>query len=161
MGNAEFPLIDLYSFSNELISQHNVIGFRGPLHIYDGKLLNIYNPNEISWGGDIEKMEGERRFAFIPVALPHCISLPLPPSLCLSLSLSCPVSRTLPSLSSVSLSHITSVPPVVQPGITSGSVNWVHSPAQSRTFNPCVAFGSIWPDSMFNVSVLSGVNKQT
>lgn len=47
-GNAEFPLIDVYSFSNELISQHNVIGFRGPLHIYDGKLLNIYNPNEIS-----------------------------------------------------------------------------------------------------------------
>lgn len=47
-GGGEFSLIDLYSFSNELISQHNVIGFRGPLHIYDAKLQNIYNPNEIS-----------------------------------------------------------------------------------------------------------------
>lgn len=43
-------LIDLYSFSNELISQHNVSGFRGPLHIYDSQLQYIYNPNEISWG---------------------------------------------------------------------------------------------------------------
>lgn len=77
-GNAGFSLIDLYSFSNELISQHNVIGFRGPLHIYDGKLQNIYNPNEISWGGDIEKVEAASGFAFIPVALPHCILLPPP-----------------------------------------------------------------------------------
>lgn len=82
------PLIDLYSFSNDLISQHNVIGFRGPLHIYDGKLLNIYNPNEISWGRDIEKMKGERRFAFIPAALPHCTPLPLPPTSSLSFSFS-------------------------------------------------------------------------
>lgn len=32
-------------------------------------------------------MKGERRFAFIPVALPHCISLLLHPTLSLSLSL--------------------------------------------------------------------------
>lgn len=30
--------------------------------------------------GILKKMEGERRFAFIPVALPHFVSLPLPPS---------------------------------------------------------------------------------
>lgn len=48
-------LIDLYSFLNELISQHNVSGFRGLLHIYDSKLLYIYNPNEISWELILEK----------------------------------------------------------------------------------------------------------
>lgn len=31
----------------------------------------------------MKKMEGERRFAFIPVALPHFVSLPLPPSVSL------------------------------------------------------------------------------
>lgn len=121
------PLIDLYSFSNDLISQHNVIGFRGPLHIYDGKLLNIYNPNEISWGRDIEKMKGERRFAFIPVALPHCTPLPLPPTSSLSFSFSFlhtfsplqSVSQPFPQLLFVSSSHITSVPPVVHLGMTS------------------------------------------
>lgn len=75
-------------------------------------------------------MEGERRFAFIPVALPHCISFSLPPSLSLSPSLSpllsfrppSSVSRTLDPLLSVPFSHITSVPPVVQLGITSVAV---------------------------------------
>lgn len=49
-------------------------------------------------------MEGERRFAFIPVALPHCISLPLPPSL--SPPLSFPPSLALSLHSCLFLSHI-------------------------------------------------------
>lgn len=127
-------LIDLYSFSNELISQHNVIGFRGPLHIYDGKLLNIYNPNEISWGRDIEKMEGERRFAFIPVALPHCISLPLPP--CLPHSLSLCLSLSLSALSFFLTYHISA--PCGPTGHHIWVCSWIHS-------HSCVAdiFGSV------------------
>lgn len=125
------PLIDLYSFSNDLISQHNVIGFRGPLHIYDGKLLNIYNPNEISWGRDIEKMKGERRFAFIPVALPHCTSLLLPPTSSLSLFLSRsytflhPVSTFLSTLVYFFLTYHISAP--CGPSGYNIFVSWIHS----------------------------------
>lgn len=45
--------------------------------------------------GILKKMEGERRFAFIPVALPHFVSLPLPPSVSLSPLVLLPLSPVL------------------------------------------------------------------
>lgn len=65
--------------------------------------------------GILKKMEGERGFAFIPVALPHFVSSS--PSLCLSPPSSVSLFLPLSPVSSVPSSHITSVPPVVQAGI--------------------------------------------
>ena len=80
--------------------------------------------------GILKKWRERDAFAFIPVALPHCIS----PPLSLPLSLSPTLFSSLPPLLPVSSSHITSVPPVVQVGITQWSAAALARTALPLTF---------------------------